>query len=341
MKRWVKEVGILVMVLVVLSESEPAEAAKALIRRCAYVLIPVSVLLVKYYPDLGKQYSYWTGEAHFVGVTTSKNMLGNLCLVSGLFFLWSVFTLWKRRHDSVDKHDVFAHIVLLAMTLWLLSLSSSATSLMCLIIGIFIILVFELPFIRRNARLGANIIVLGMVLVMVLEEVFGLSEILIPNLGRDTTLTGRSEIWSEVLSMGTNPVLGTGFDSFWLGERLEIMWARHWWRPTGSHNGYLETYINLGWVGVGFLALLIISVFQKVKDELKFDYDYGRFQMAFLGLALVYNLTEAAFKGTILVWFLFLLIAVRAPAKSQGRSQVGFERTESLTTSARLMHNLP
>ena len=316
-KRWVKELGHLVMIMVVLSEVSPMEAVKALLRRFAYVLIPTSVVLIKYYPNIGRQFSYWTGEAVNVGVTTSKNMLGNLCLVTGLFFFWSLFTMWRNKTQSTDKYGLLVHVLLLAMICWLLNLSSSATSLMCLGIGICIIIAFEMPSMKKNPKAGTLIIICVAVLFFLLEQAFDLSEMIVASLGRDPTLTGRSEIWSEVLSMVQNELVGTGYDSFWLGDRLKLMWAKHWWKPTGSHNGYLETYINLGWIGVTLLCTLIVAIFRKIQVELLSNYDYGRFEMAVLIMALVYNLTEVAFKGTILVWFILLLITVKVHARSQ------------------------
>ena len=320
-KRWVKEIGHPVMILVVLTEDDPAEAAKALIRRFSYVLIPLSIILIKYYPDIGRQFSYWSGEALNVGVTMSKNMLGNLCLVSGLFFFWSLFTMWRNKARSMDKHDLFIHMLFLAMIWWLLSLSSSATSLLCLGIGICIIVAYELPVIRRNPRIGTLLILGSGLLLFLLDEAFDLGEVFLTSLERDSTLTGRSEIWNEVISLTPNPLIGAGFDSFWLGERLQQMWAKHWWNPTGSHNGYLETYINLGWIGLVLLGLLIVAILRKIQRELMSDYDYGRFEMALLIIALVYNITEAAFKGTILIWPMLILIAVKAPARLAKRAE--------------------
>src|SRR5262245_12512612 len=47
-KRWTKAVGDLVMVLVVLSDREPSTAVKRLLARTTYLLIPLSILFIKY-----------------------------------------------------------------------------------------------------------------------------------------------------------------------------------------------------------------------------------------------------------------------------------------------------
>src|ERR1700731_94138 len=66
-KRWTKELGSVAMVLVILSESNPLEAIKAVLARTSYLLIPLSVLLIKYYPDLGRYYDQWTDQPFFCG----------------------------------------------------------------------------------------------------------------------------------------------------------------------------------------------------------------------------------------------------------------------------------
>src|SRR2546427_35770 len=60
-KRWTKALGDLVMVLIVLTDPEPTGAVKRLLARTGFLLIPLSILLIKYYPSLGRGYSVWTG----------------------------------------------------------------------------------------------------------------------------------------------------------------------------------------------------------------------------------------------------------------------------------------
>ena len=62
-KRWIKLFGQPVMVLIVLTEPDPLEALTRLMKRCAYVWVPISILFIKYFPELGRSYSNWTGEA--------------------------------------------------------------------------------------------------------------------------------------------------------------------------------------------------------------------------------------------------------------------------------------
>src|SRR5512138_135289 len=101
-KRWTKVLGNVVMVLVVLTEVDPAYALKRFLSWTAYLLIPASVLIIKYYPDLGRYYDRWDGKAYYSGVTTDKNLLGCTCLVLGLgIVLRFVEVLRERGQDRM------------------------------------------------------------------------------------------------------------------------------------------------------------------------------------------------------------------------------------------------
>ena len=60
-RRWVREVIVLVMALVIMSEANPRQALESVLRRSAYILIPFSLMLIKYYPALGVEYARWSG----------------------------------------------------------------------------------------------------------------------------------------------------------------------------------------------------------------------------------------------------------------------------------------
>ena len=138
-KRWIRDSGQYLLVLVVLADARPLEAVQTVLRRVCYVLIPLSIVLYKYFPELGMQYDTWSGAAMYVGVTTSKNMLGALCLVGGLFFSWDTFQRWPNRSERVAKRVIMVNAAFIAMTLWLLYLANSATSRLCLALGVAVL----------------------------------------------------------------------------------------------------------------------------------------------------------------------------------------------------------
>ena len=75
-KRWIRDLGTYVMVLVVLSESHPLTAISFLFDGCHTCCLILSIVLIKYYPDMGVVYNPWTGSPQYVGAATSKKYAG-------------------------------------------------------------------------------------------------------------------------------------------------------------------------------------------------------------------------------------------------------------------------
>ena len=310
-RKWIKAIGYPIMVLVVLTDPDPVEAVRKLFKRCAYVLIPLSILFIKFYPCIGRSYQPWSGEVSYSGVTLNKNLLGVSCLVYGTFFLWNLITMWRNKDISVDRKEVFINILFLSMISWLLIEANSATSFMALIIASCILI--GLAILKENVKY-IRVYIFSVVSIFVIFQLsFDIVPILISTLGRDITLTGRVDLWKDLTDMVINPLIGTGFESFWLGDRLTRIWANYWWRPNQAHNGYLEIYLNLGLIGLSLLIGVIVSAYRKISKKLRFDSDSERLQLAFLAIVLIYNVTEATFKGIGLLWFTFILNAMDVP----------------------------
>src|SRR2546428_219214 len=56
-KRWVRTAGDLIMALLVLTEPDSLDAIKTTLRRSAFALLPLSIVLIKYFPAIGREYS--------------------------------------------------------------------------------------------------------------------------------------------------------------------------------------------------------------------------------------------------------------------------------------------
>jgi exopolysaccharide production protein ExoQ len=307
-KRWIKIVGHPIMVLILFTEPHPRKALITLIMRCAYIILPVSILFIKYYPQWGRGFDPWSGEGFNTGITTTKNTLGCVCLVLGLFLFWYLINLWRTRRSAVSRFELWLTAGLLFLVGYNLRKAHSSTSLISLLLGMVIIAALGFHFV--NKRQIGTYAVMGLVLVLMAQLIFDVYGSVVEWTGRGSTIEGRAELWRELLQMKTNPVFGTGFESFWLGERQQQLWEEHWWRPTEAHNGYLEIYLSLGLVGLMLVAGLFLSIFLKCRLELLRDFEWGRFRMGVLLAITVYNWTEAAFKGLSPLWFVFYIIAM-------------------------------
>ena len=317
-KRWFRDLGPYVVILVVLSEARPLEAVRTTLRRLSYLLIPLSIVLIKYFPYLGKHYSEWTGAAEFSGAATSKNLLGVMCLVSGLFFFWDTLTRWSDRKERRTKRIIAVNFAFIAMTFWLLNLAHSATSSVCLMIGCLVIVVARGRWAKRHPGFLKVLIPVSFCLYLIVGFGFDLNGQLAGLVGRDATLTDRTAIWKLVFSMNTNPIVGTGYESFWLGPRLQEIWKM--FGPINeAHNGYLEVYLNLGLVGVFLLCGLLIAGYRKIGKQFTSSPALAPLNLAIWTVMLFYNMTEAGFRSG-LMWITFLLGAMAVPARVEERA---------------------
>jgi exopolysaccharide production protein ExoQ len=309
-KRWIKILGHPVMALIVVTEPDPEEALTRLMKRCAYVVVPVSILWMKYYPELGRGFSPW-GGAESRGIAAGKNALGADCLILGYFFFWYLLQTWRNERNIRRRNELWLIAGFLIGIWWLFSQAHSATSSISLIAGVLIVVFVGIRSVNKNF-IGTYMSA-ALVLLAVAELTFGLSGRVSESLGRGSELTGRTPLWTALLGMHTNPILGTGFESFWLGERPLQLEGIFFFIPNEAHNGYLETYLTLGLIGVFLLVGLFVATFRKIRLELFRNFEWGRYRLGFLGALILYNWTEAAFKTLSPLWFVFYLIATDYP----------------------------
>jgi len=309
LKRWVKGAGDVVMALILLTEKRPYQALGFVLRRLAYVLLPLSVLFIKYYPDLGRAYDR-IGTMMFTGVTTQKNLLGQLCLLLGLYFAWELLFRRLKPVSSEGRIPAPVSLIILPTLLWLLFKSQSATSLAALVGAISFLLVARLPFFSRSPRriLGAGLFAAAAI--GLLEYALGVKEWVIRLLGREPDLTERTPMWEMLLKMAPNPWVGTGYETFWSGDRLKEIWTRMGHTSSGfiqAHNGYIDTYLNLGIIGVSLIVIAIVAGLVKAQKQLEHQYAYAVLRIALILVAVAYNYTEAAFKPVNNVFVLLLI----------------------------------
>jgi exopolysaccharide production protein ExoQ len=314
-RRWTKALGDLVMVLVVVTDNEPRAAVAKLLSRTGFILMPISVLLSRYFPNLGRTYDPFTGALMNVGVATSKNLLGVTSFVLSLGAVWRVLALLRDSRQPNRGRHLFAQGTLLAFGVWVLIMADSATSVVCFALGAGLLLATSL-FVRKSRPVFVHALVFGALLAGALVMFLGGEADVIHALGRQTNLTGRLAIWESVIRMVPNPLLGAGFESFWLGSRLLQMWrAFPVFNPNEAHNGYIEVYLNLGWIGVALMALILINAYRRATAVFYRDPALGALMVAYVITAAFYSITEAGFRMLDSIWIL-LLLAIAATGEA-------------------------
>ncbi len=301
-KRVFKDLGNIVMVLIVLTDREPVQAIKAVAMRIAHLCIPLSIVLIRYYSELGRQYvGYSRDELMYVGVTTHKNSLGALAAVTAVFLLWDLLNRDRKFRDSVEKATFASSILVLAMCWYLLRVANSATALVCALLGSALLIVFSRPSVGGNPGRIEAIGLGGGIALAVLDSAFNLKEIILDSLGRDMTLTSRTDVWPILLKLQDSPIIGAGFNTFWSGHRL-LQLPKDFKDMVQAHNGYIETYLNGGLIGVGLLAVLLVSAYWRIRKQLVLGVPEGTIRLVVLLMAILYNNSEASFTKVGLMW---------------------------------------
>lgn len=329
-RRAVRSAGTLVMVLLILTETDVLGAIRTLLRRLYLLHIPLSILAIKYIRTIGVVYSWDGVEEMWVGLAVHKNNLGQVAMCSGIVSAWQVLARWPAKILTPD-------LFLLLATLWLLRGSPNSHS--STAIGGFAVgcaLLLGLQTVRRRNRelkkfalIGA-LLLLGLVpVVLVVSELAGTTAVnaALQASGRDMTLTGRTGLWQDILTNASkSPALGVGFGAFWVGHiGYDLYPLENWsrvtpgWRPNQGHNGYLDVYIDLGAIGLALTLAVLVSGFKGAIGDLRDNFELGRIRLTFLVSISMNNFTESSLlKGTHSLWFLLLLVAVNVPYPLQG-----------------------
>lgn len=313
-KRWIKEMGDVVMVLVVLTDPRPLAAIKRLFARISMVFVFGSIVCILFLPKYGIEYDPVENVTYYSGMMSQKNQLGLSCLVAGLGSFWLLLCALEKPRHLRRRWRWMLYAALFAGNVSLIALANSITSLSCLVESSLVMLLTRHPWVRkRTGRIVAvSCSAVGLAIFAIfLDSAGGLLHVV----GRTSSLTGRTDIWRAVLALHTNPLVGIGYESFWLGKRLEYVWdVTHQHGILQAHNGYIEIYLNLGWIGLILLGWMVVAAYRSTLHAFHRDPRAGMLGIAFLTAALMFNVSEAGFRMMTLIWFAFLLVSGGIPS---------------------------
>lgn len=340
-KRWFKDLGNLIMVLIVLTELRPVEAVKAVFVRCACVVVPMSLIFIRHIPDLGRTYHPWSGTMMYTGVATHKNTLGVLVLVTGLSLLWDLLDRLAARGRR--WLDLAPETGLFLLNVWVLYTSHSATSRFCFVIGSTLLVVLRMGVVHARIQLFTRACLVSAALLVVLDQVFDLRQsatnVMLRLLNRDPTFTGRTDAWEMFIKEMDNPLLGTGFNSFWSGERMQRIWEKY--EVIQAHNGYVEIYLNGGIIGVTLLVVVLLAGGARIKDALYRGSRFAGVRFVFWLTAIIHNFSEASFCKLGVLWFAVLLVITESPRRLRLAERAAAVRRPSSAASTRRRARAP
>ena len=291
--------------------------------------VVLSLLLTPVLPSYGIMSGEYAGA--WRGIYSHKNILGRLMVLSALVFLLL---------SNGSRRQIWLARVAIGLSMILILLSNSKSALI-----ILLTLLILVPFYRALQRHYT----VGMFLLIVVVSVGGgMASLFVSNmetilgaLGRDATLTGRTELWAAVLDrIGQRPWLGYGYKAFWLSQDREAasyVWNVTQWRPAHSHNGFLELGLDLGLVGlfvfvVGFLRAYfggLVWIFSAKPGV-------GLWPLLYMTFILLANLTESMIlRQNSIFWVLYvaaiysMLVQPATVAKPEAFGKLSTKGTQS------------
>jgi O-antigen ligase len=186
----------------------------------------------------------------FIGIFPSKNVLGYTMAAGALACLHGI---------RVARRPPLYKIVMLLVFAGMTVAAKATGALLATLSFCGISVFFTLWQKGKVGRLVGILLAIGIapvVIVMIVAPDAGLELI-----GKDPTLTGRTEIWAFVINdIWMKPLFGWGYFGFWHGNNpaaREISDAVNWTVPE-AHNGLLELLLTVGIVGTALFFWLFI-----------------------------------------------------------------------------------
>jgi O-antigen ligase len=216
-----------------------------------------SLFLIVFLPQYGVQNRSSLVSGAWEGIFGQKNICG---LVMTSLLLPAFFVHIKSQYAKIFRNSyIIAVIVIIAMS------RSAGAWVICAACLIFVL---GMRFLIRMPQKEAVAIVLifGGIAAIAGVFVYRYFDVLMYALGKDPTLTGRTRIWSSLLtSVMKKPILGYGYTAFWgglQGESASVVLSEH--GAIGyAENGVLELWLELGIVGV---VLYMLVFFRAIRD---------------------------------------------------------------------------
>ncbi|ESW86961.1 MULTISPECIES: O-antigen ligase [unclassified Mesorhizobium] len=223
-------------------------------------LIGIFVVLLYSLKVASYSYDVLDGTYNFVGAFSSKNQIGFVASL-GIYFCVVYLAFLRRGRISFL---LIVPIVLLSG--YLLVVSHSATSMASTpaVLALVALLSIGKLLSLRHRRVIFIIGAGGLVACTVIALNLGLMDFVLGLFGKDSTLTGRTYLWQQGWNAAQqSPILGVGYAAYWVQgfSEAERLWNEFYIAARSGfhfHNTYIETLVELGFVGATLLSLIIL-----------------------------------------------------------------------------------
>ncbi|WP_375511318.1 O-antigen ligase family protein [uncultured Nostoc sp.] len=276
---------------------------KEQLKLCAYML-GISAFMCILFAVLIPQYSIGSAgdPTSWRGIYQQKNILGTRFVLGGGIFFFLAMTTRENRWVLWFGYVVSGLLVLL---------SKSTTSL-----GNFIIITAAFLIYYRILHLKYKVMIpivtlLSTVGIALYTWFISQADTILGSVGKDTTLTGRAELWPAVLQMiAKRPWLGYGYGVFWEdSSESSIVVQTVQWNAPNAHNGFLDLWLALGLLGVFVFAIGFVINFLRAIYLVRWNQtsDENLWLLVFFTYTILSNLTETTLLDqNSLEWILYV-----------------------------------
>jgi len=333
-RRLFKDFGNVLVALVILSETRPWDQIRTLLVRLAYIHIPLSFICCKFFPYVGRNSSR-SDHTMYTGLTMQKNTLGQVMVLLLLVLIWDYFEISKELSGRELRRARAARLALMFIGLWTLNIAASTTATILLMLGAFLFFLFKRA-LDRGQKIVGRVLVL-ILLIVTLESTLNLSSAIYALFGKNETLTGRTDIWNEALRLMDQPILGFGYYQFWFTPKADLLY-----RNLGdlihvktAHNGFIEVYLDGGFVGWIFFAIFLLAMLKHGYDAINDRASPVSLPLIFCIVGLVSNNSESSFFRMDMLWFTLLLFTTKYSPSLRNIQWPSRNRRPTMSTSIR------
>jgi exopolysaccharide production protein ExoQ len=238
------------------------------------------------------------------GYFSFKNYLGECAAIGFMLSLHEILHRGWRRALGIIGAVIAIYLVFASMSKTALGLALIAP----LLAGLVLIT-------RKKTGISAAIILLSIALCyVVLSNVshFNMNWIS-DKLYGDPNLSGRIFMWDFAQDeIGRRPLLGWGYESFWLVPGSPAIADAPGWIKTmpNSHNGYYDTMLNMGYLGLALLVVFIIATLHAMGRVADRALARAWLMLSLALYVIVYNFLESTWMhGFEFEWLVFLILA--------------------------------
>ena len=261
------------------------------------------------------------------GVYLHKNNLAMQMSLSAIIFLISLMGSRRKKWGVLAAGLVFSILLVL--------LSRAATGLVLLITLTAVLPLCSILRFRWDLRMPVlmiGLVVAGGANVLISRY----QEYLLGSVGKDATLTGRTDLWPYVWEMvEKRPWLGYGYEGFWRGwssEECGYVWRAVGWLPPHAHNGLLELLLAFGWLGTAIFLLGFFINFLKSLTLIHLDKSpEACWPMIYMIFMILTNISEKNILSANMIWSLYVELSL-LPVNRYSQNMINNQKKVALLT---------